>query len=737
MDYDNTLLYETIAEHGSSVTYPYSDPVRQATQQYTYTFTGWSQSTSNITSDLVCVAQYSSTINQYTVTFLNYDGSYLGSDTVDYGSPAHFNGTPTKPQTDEYSYYFESWDKDISQVTEDFSTTATYTQVVRHSVTFLDYDGTTLWTTKVDHGSGVTYGGGTVPSRPATQQYTYTFANWDGDLTNIQQDTVFNPVFTPTVNKYTVTFKNYNGSTLQTLSVEYGSYASYTGSTPTKPATQQYSYSFSGWDKDPSATIIYDDTTFTAQYSSAINKYSITFKNYDGSVLGTSTVDYGSNASYNGNLPTRTTDYLKYTFTGNWTTTNGGSILDDLTGVTSNRTVYAQYDTEGYSDIVTTTHSNSAVGLTPDGRFAVWGNNERSNLSATAGANIYTPIELDFNLSEIKQVAIGTESMLVLTNDGDIYARGKNDYGQLGLGHRNDVSEFTKIEGIPKFKYITANGVYSGGISVDGYIYLWGYDAGLFDTVPNYQTTPRMKIMNTIGSSSPGYNNNSWVDLKLGAGFAQCTTASGALWAFGRNYFGEVGDGTVAARIDDNNQHYEIAEIAFNGKTYGWNLTKISCGGDHTMALHDDGNVYVWGLDAYGECMRKGTSGMFSEGTRYYAPTPIKVKDYFSSIGNVIDIAAGCHFSTTLNDNGEVYIWGENVGGVLGVPYSDLKYTTTPMKISYPEKIVKICASGYTIFAFGESGIVYSSGSNDHGVCGNGNSSVDINYSPVQCLYLD
>ena len=71
---------------------------------------------------------------------------------------------------------------------------------------------------------------------------------------------------------YTVSFRNADGSVLQTLTVPEGASATYTGPTPTKAYDSNYHYSFKGWDKDLSK--ITADTTVTAQFTSAAHSYS-------------------------------------------------------------------------------------------------------------------------------------------------------------------------------------------------------------------------------------------------------------------------------------------------------------------------------------------------------------------------------------------------------------------------------------------------------------------------------
>ncbi len=67
-----------------------------------------------------------------------------------------------------------------------------------------------------------------------------------------------------TLPSYTAVFKNYDGTVLQTVSVQHGSVPQYSGVTPVKPQDKQYRYSFIGWSPETSA--ITEDAVYTAQY---------------------------------------------------------------------------------------------------------------------------------------------------------------------------------------------------------------------------------------------------------------------------------------------------------------------------------------------------------------------------------------------------------------------------------------------------------------------------------------
>lgn len=136
---------------------------------------------------------------------------------------------------------------------------------------------------------------------------------------------------------YTIRFLDYDGTTvLQTSSVEAGVMPEYTGETPTREATAQYSYEFSGW--DPEIVEAAADADYVAQYTETVNKYIIRFLNYDETVLQTSEVEYGETPAYSGDTPEKPqTEALVYTFDG-WD--------PDVVAVTEDADYAAQFTSE-------------------------------------------------------------------------------------------------------------------------------------------------------------------------------------------------------------------------------------------------------------------------------------------------------------------------------------------------------------------------------------------------------
>ena len=256
-----------------------------------YDFTGWNTekdgsgtsytdgATVTFTSDTVLYAQWKA--KKYTVTWVNEDGTVLETDeNVPYGATPEYNGaTPTKAADAQYTYTFKGWTPAVSEVKGNVTYTAVYTSSTRYyRVTWYEADGSIRGNDpRAAYGANIwdmteSYTP-TPPTKAADAQYTYTFDHWVNRETNeaitsaskVTGDTDLDPVFKQELRMYTITWKNDDGTILETdEKVAYGTVPTYDGETPTKAEETRYTYSFIGWDKD--VTAVSGDVTYTAQF---------------------------------------------------------------------------------------------------------------------------------------------------------------------------------------------------------------------------------------------------------------------------------------------------------------------------------------------------------------------------------------------------------------------------------------------------------------------------------------
>lgn len=200
MDGEKVLETFTNVPHGSAVTAP------EVSKKDGKTFVGWDKKFDNVTSDLTINAVYD--VDTFTVTFKDGE-KVLETQTVEYEAAA------IAPDTARLSppegMHFANWDKDFSKVTENIEVSAVYELNV-YTVIFKNGD-TTIKTETVKHGFAAT-----APN--VFDSATEKFVGWDKPFDKVTSDIIVNAKFE--TKKFTLTFINFDGTTVYTEEVKYG-----------------------------------------------------------------------------------------------------------------------------------------------------------------------------------------------------------------------------------------------------------------------------------------------------------------------------------------------------------------------------------------------------------------------------------------------------------------------------------------------------------------------------------
>ena len=430
---ETTLKTDTV-DKDAIPAYDGNTPVKDENEQYTYTFTGWTDSSNTFYSkdsalpaaskDETYTATYSETLRSYTITWKDGDDNTLKSESVAYGTtPSYTGDTPTKTEDDAYTYEFNNtWSPSVASVTGNATYTAQFTSVPKsaptptYTVTWKNGE-TTLKTDTVEEGNAPAYTGD-VPEKAEDENNTYTFSGWtDGTTTYGATDAL--PAVTGDITytaTYTATFKGIlSGNLRKGLVIDEG--------TPIRFAMTKTedSWSILGLQVylddvlvksvqteqlQPTEPDRYYTTTkkcIVDLYSGSGNSYprvyhtlrlkslhTVTWKNDDGMTLETDVnVVAGKTPTYNGTTPEKAEDENNtYTFSG-WTdgTTTYGA-TDTLPAVTGDITYTATFTETAKPKNLFPQHSVSLGGDIGVNFYID---------PAAAGANEHATVSVDFS----------------------------------------------------------------------------------------------------------------------------------------------------------------------------------------------------------------------------------------------------------------------------------------------------------------------------------------------------
>ena len=267
---NNSSVYSTNISAGNNITFGGSAFINAAdiTAEAVYVNGGMISASATVTSTVYIDYSNSSSGNFYARAIVGSLIIAQGKTLTDYSHTNFYSGTYTA--------------ENISQVTNKYL----YPCVV-YTVTFKGADNSTIETKLCEENTSPTFTG-TTPADYSDEYYDYTFSGWtDGEnnyalgdtLPVITADTVYTAVYAQTakVPTHTITWKNYDSSTIKSDDVAEGTSPVYSGETPSKPSEGELVYTFAGWiDSDnryysSSSTlpVVTEDAEYTAVFTSA------------------------------------------------------------------------------------------------------------------------------------------------------------------------------------------------------------------------------------------------------------------------------------------------------------------------------------------------------------------------------------------------------------------------------------------------------------------------------------
>ena len=387
-----------------------------------------------------------------------------------------------------------------------------------------------------------------------------------------------------------------------------------------------------------------------------------------------------------------------------------------------------------FSQISAGSLSGFSVGVASDGNAYAWGYNQHGQLGQGSASSTpqKTPVRVPLpdgvdSSFTYKQAVAGGYHVLAIGSDGIVYSWGANDHGQLGDNTTTERSKPLPVKGADgqpfKAFQVSAGAYDSAAISPDGRVYTWGSENNNFT---DYSTS---KLAPALAKDPNGSGQGLHADqVSLGWSFVMAMDADGNVYTWGYDNYGQLGNGTATG---EHSTIYaadpaRVPDPKDTSKTF--KATQISAGANHAMAISQDGILWTWGYNYRGQ---------LGDGTTTNRPSPTQIGK--PTKARVTQISAGAYHSLAVDQSGTAWAWGWNINSQLGTNNSDF-YQPAPTLVSPPAgqgnagtglATARITAGWNHSMAVGQDGNAYAWGDNASGQLGTGSDTTPIS-TPTQ-----
>ena len=373
--------------------------------------------------------------------------------------------------------------------------------------------------------------------------------------------------------------------------------------------------------------------------------------------------------------------------------------------------------------------------ITRDDRLYCWGGNSDGRTGVGGTQNILTPVQI---LENVDSVDANYHHTCAVTKNGDLYCWGENSDGRVGNG--TFTNQQTPVKVLENVKSVDVGYYHTCALKTDGSLHCFGahnYGAVGWGDITANVSRP-VSVLRDLKSYCTAYSNTCGLDM------------NDTLWCFGQNNYGQMATGNTTDVKSPRQMMSEVKSysngygnvflITNDGKLYGTGLNsgdgagkignngttnvttfvnvypdgypdmefkKVEVGYYITCAINLDDDLYCWGGNTYGSLGIGNTN------------TPQKTPQYVTS--NVIKYGHGNYHSCIIKSDDTFWCWGGNSYGQVG--NNSTTNVTSPTQILSGETIIDYSFGAEHTCAVTEHNELYCWGSNEYGQTGNNSTS--------------
>ena len=305
----------------------------------------------------------------------------------------------------------------------------------------------------------------------------------------------------------------------------------------------------------------------------------------------------------------------------------------------------------GMTDIIAVSGGwATSIALRRDGQMFGWGRDADGQLGlGTTATTRNMPVPLDPSIRPV-QVHVAQDHVLLLLGDGTVLASGENDRGQLGDGTTTPRDEFAPVVGLTDVVQIAAGTDFSMALRSDGTVWAWG--GKRYGQVGNGTGGSSFTEMELVPVQVTGLANV--VRIANGRDHGMAIRGDGTLWTWGRNHYGQLGDGTGGTSTSLSTVPVQVQGLS--------TVVRAGGGDDFSTAVLADGTLWAWGRNSVGGTASSNYCQLGGASTNTIERSPVQLP----GISNAVDVQSGIWFSLFERSDDSIWAFGRGTFGQRG-----------------------------------------------------------------------